>query len=339
MFSNFDIISICGLLLCFIRNAVSFHITTRHSFYTKSSEFGKRKHVIFSSVQDANNHQSSPPTKICDGKNLQDFELWLDLRGTTISPQVGLSHLINDLWDEFTPPQDKSFLVDKVIVDATKLSGTEMEKIYNEVNDEYEDEIEILFYKDHNMLSLDVVSNEHDDKNGDAFCRHQRGKDFQMFDMDTGVIHAYTDPFPALEVISSGQWLVLDSSGMRDDNERREAIESLVELCSGGLSPTLTLIGQNEFNHGSSLRGGVAIDCSSDTDILEACTFMKSMTGNPNDYITTDSGILIESKKEEPSSTKIEQNLSTSKSMDFAILIPFDALLWKTASLVATSST
>ena len=45
-----------------------------------------------------------------------EIELWLDLRRSSVAPQAALMHLCNDLWDEYAVPENKYFLVDKVVM-------------------------------------------------------------------------------------------------------------------------------------------------------------------------------------------------------------------------------
>ena len=83
--------------------------------------------------------------------------------------------------------------------------------------------------------------------------------------------------------------------------------------------------------------GGIAIDCSSNAEIFDAGALIKSLSdGRDGAYKTTESGILVQTNEvSDPGIIpSTEQN---NGSMKFAILIPFDALLWKTASFVVRS--
>ncbi len=327
------------LLFWNLQASLSFQIAAKHSVVCGGGNLLSYRQSISDVNEDIENQLEGLDSKsrVDEEGPRQDFELWLDLRDTKMSPQVALSHLTNDLWDEFHAPSGKSFLVDRVLIDASKLSEGEIQSVCDEVNDEYEDEIKILFQKDGDIYTLDNGSNELGDR-GDDTSFAERGKEFLMFDKETRVICAYSEPLPALEVTSAGKWLILNSKDMEGEVQRKESIQSLVELCSGGLLPTFdmhTLENKNNNDDGGNLvQGGIAIDCTTNAHVLEACSLIKSILGNSKDYITTDSGILFESN------SGLEHCSSIGRGgIDYAVLIPLDALLWKTASFLATSNT
>ncbi len=270
----------------------------------------------------------------------QQFELWLDLRQTTISPQAALLHLTNDLWDEYVAPENKSFLVDKVLVNA--LDEKNMIRVIDDIKDEYEEEIQVLFENDGvitSMATLDFDSEDSDSDEGEEtdFSVQDQGCKFPIYDDETGLINVYSNPMPALEAISSGEWLVLDSS-LGDKEQRREAIQSLVELCNGSLNVGVAISGKNgdDKERGRPCKGGIVIDCSSSAEIFEAGAMIKSLSGNQEGYETTDSGILVQSAQDKDVRTTLPVT-SQSEPIKYAILVPLDALLWKTASFVIRS--
>lgn len=278
-------------------------------------------------ASDSSNYTSMLNDDEEEGSSPQ-FQLWLDLRQTSISPQAALLHLTNDLWDEYLPPQGKAFLVDKVLV-SNIVDEVQRNQIMDDIIDEYENEIEVLFQEsDHVVSSYDNSKGETSDdginmssiKSGTPV-----GKIFSIYDGNTGKVNVYSNPLPALEVASSGQWLILESSGIEDKNERNEAIQSLLQLCQGSLAASLKS-DEGEDNLNTS-GGGIVIDCSSNQDIVEAGALIQSMVGNGQGYSTTDSGILLQS-------TIPNSNQNQKEMVHYALLIPLDALLWKTASLL-----
>ncbi len=252
------------------------------------------------------------------------FQLWLDLRQTSISPQAALQHLTNDLWDEYLPPQGKAFLIDKVLV-SNVVDEVQRKQIMDDIIDEYEDEIRVLFQESHHVVSSYDNSKGETSDDPPSFKSTHVGKIFSIYDGDTGKVNVYSNPLPALEVTSSGQWLILDSSGIDDKNERNEAIQSLLQLCKGSLAASFNS-DEGEDNP-KAPGGGIVIDCSSNPDIVEAGALIQSMLGNGQGYSTTESGILLQS-------TTPNSNQNQKEMFHYALLIPLDALLWKTASFV-----
>jgi len=280
----------------------------------------------------------------------QQFELWLDLRQTTISPQAALLHLTNDLWDEYLAPENKCFLIDKVLVNA--MDETNTREVIDDIKDEYEEEIEVFFETDDGITSMvmtarDSVSNADGDSYGDNgqdydFSSQGQGHKFQIYDDETGVINVYANPMPALAAISSGEWIVLDSS-LDDKDQRREAIQSLVELCYGSLNTGVVSLGEKtgdddeDEKRDESRMGGIVIDCSSSAEIFEAGALIKSLSGNQKGFKKTKSGILVQSVQDINNDGGTLSIVNQNESMKYAILIPLDALLWKTASFVIGS--
>eukprot|EP00551_Chaetoceros_affinis_P007286 CAMPEP_0203675310 /NCGR_PEP_ID=MMETSP0090-20130426/19780_1 /ASSEMBLY_ACC=CAM_ASM_001088 /TAXON_ID=426623 /ORGANISM="Chaetoceros affinis, Strain CCMP159" /LENGTH=366 /DNA_ID=CAMNT_0050541463 /DNA_START=40 /DNA_END=1137 /DNA_ORIENTATION=+ len=350
------------LLATKIASISSFVVITNHSHGHNPQQ--PLKSTVDDDIHEAQFTDPSSLSPQTHEKQQQQFELWLDLRQTTISPQAALLHLTNDLWDEYVPPENKSFLIDKVLVNAkSSLEGNDydeqdkirMRKVVDDVKDEYEEEIQVLFQDNNGVIkSISMAHSQNsrksvdDDVNVNTNVNIQtHGRKYQIYDDKTGSINIYANPMPALETISSGNWLVLDSS-LDDKEKRKEAVQSLVELCSGSLSLNLDLNlsgGENEekrrdesrhSNNSESVQGGIAIDCSSGADIFEAGALIKSLSGNEKGYEATESGILVQSDRVNDSgmlSPKRENN----GSIKYAILIPFDALLWKTASFVISS--
>jgi len=267
----------------------------------------------FRALNSINQPDESKETNTIEPNTL--FELWLDLRQTNISPQAALLHLTNDLWDEFVAPENKSFLIDKILVNNIN-SENQRKQVVEDIIDEYEDEIEVLFQE-----SSDGVITTFQSAQDSKMSMEECGRIFKIFDENTGKVNVYVNPLPALEVTSCGQWLVLDTSGVENKNDRNEAIQSLMQLCKGGLSTS--------FKE----RGGIAIDCSSNSEIFEAGALIKSMAEDGKDYMATDSGILLQSNQRNKE-TSFQKQIKETK---YALLIPFDAVLWKTVSFVVES--
>lgn len=167
------------------------------------------------------------------------------------------------------------------------------------------------------------------------------------------------NPIQALEVVSRGEWVFLDdhkSIKFPSQDTRSEVVQSLVELVSSGACASLPLFNVhcNDANNAKCTEmvhvvdsnvslGGIAISCRTNADILEIAACIKSLVsvGEGKGYTTTESGIYVQvlpNDNEDPSSTRMATSMpgddARDKSVKYAIVIPFDTGLWKTAALI-----
>ena len=282
--------------------------------------------TLFSQVSPEQGSHLTP--KIGRADDPPSFELWLDLRQTKISPLAALSHLTDDLWGEFEAPEQKSFLVDKILVSSNG-DALQMKKVVDDMKEEYEDEIEILFHVNgedgNNIIGTDSIFILQSD---DVELNHV-GQVLHIYD-DDGKINIYRNPLPAFETLAAGQWLVIDTTKEKDTTESLEAIASLVQLCHDGSNSFEMIKGENVKNDVQ--HGGMVIQCATKNEILHAGGLIKSTTAFGKDYVTTDSGILVQAQA--PIGEKANSSSSQQKVANYAILIPFDHNLWKSASFV-----
>jgi len=268
----------------------------------------------------------------------KSLELWLDLRDTAVSPMAALEHLINDLWDEFPPPPGKDCLIDNVLVSLPTFSNIEdqnefVNTILNGIEEEYESEIKVWF----------VGPKELNDESGtDGLISTFRiNMDGQIVQTPVGkLLHANdskganSNPIPALETVSNGEWILLDTSLEIDPTTGTEMIQELVNLVTN-----VNSMGDNiSFGGGSSNeprvqtgKGGIAIGCRTPSDVVEMGGYTQSLSFGAKSFTSTDSGILIHS------STDSGKQFSVGD-QSYALVIPFDDSLWKAASLVLGGS-
>lgn len=229
-----------------------------------------------------------------------EIELWLDLRRSSVAPQAALMHLCNDLWDEYVVPENKSFLVDKVVMNHKN----DLSSVIQDVNEEFEDKIGMIVSNDDQLFQVqqEVVS------------QSSMGRVFSVSENEKGVVNLNENPLPILETITDGKWSIIEDETGGTENTK-SAIRNIVELASNGLGG----LGSSNSSRGS---GGIAVSCNSVSDVLNMCALVESLGGS---FSETDSGILV--KSDNMRSSKID-------CLKYAILIPFDASLWKTASFV-----
>lgn len=283
--------------------------------------------------------QFSPSSEPASKHQHQEVELWLDLRGTKVTPHVALTYIMQELRDDsFTEDENASrstiMLASKVLVSSNDGTGNNSTKekqqrhesnkalrdeIAHEIEDEEEIQIEILFTsvdKDRNSVNL--------------CCRRRSEKDEcenvitigEVMNIPTGASSSYIgDPIQALEVVSRGEWLFLDdhSSNIKmmkasSQDERIEAVQSLVELVSSGGCASLSSFslggvdendviedGRLNFDGASARLSGIAIGCRTNADILQIAGCIRSLvtTGGDEGYTTTESGIYIQASSDD----------------------------------------
>mmetsp|Transcript_5083 Transcript_5083/g.7162 ORF Transcript_5083/g.7162 Transcript_5083/m.7162 type:complete len:344 (-) Transcript_5083:17-1048(-) len=274
-----------------------------------------------------------------------DVELWLDLRNTSMPPQAALLHLTNDLWDEYIPPSNKSFIVDKVIVNKKYIQN--FSQLISDIREEFEDEISLVVVEDEDGIPMSGQ-----DGNGSGSALYSGKKSlFEIDDLEVmipmgkcikiakdrdGVVNSNVNPMPILEIVSSGKWVLLDS----EENVDKESICSLVEFIVNGVDTfgKISLGGSDESSLPSSdlsnPNGGIGIACNDDGNVVEMAALLRSLSGNKIE--TTDSGILLQSSSDNSGTDQDgeDEELSSKAGVGYAIVMPFDAMLWKTASFL-----
>ena len=243
--------------------------------------------------------RSSLTCTLPGGDECSPMELWLDLRGTAITPKMALSKL----------KEESPFPVNKVIV---SLSGAHRAVQFWEAGDP----------------EMMVV-----DENDNSLC------DARDPSIQYGIVVAvdgesFVDPIPALETMSNGGWVLVDpGGGAYKTKERHEAISNLVDFIAGGLSlgseyfslelnTTGTVAEDSPF---VSDKGGIAIICQTKADLMQAANALRSIDSGA--LTATESGILLKCDPTESSS-------SLTESIQSALVLPFDTPLWKAAILV-----
>mmetsp|Transcript_34977 Transcript_34977/g.76510 ORF Transcript_34977/g.76510 Transcript_34977/m.76510 type:complete len:322 (+) Transcript_34977:62-1027(+) len=236
-----------------------------------------------------------------------NVELWLDLRDTAILPIAALELMSENKW------QSDDLVIDKVLISENDLAR--VVKQYNGNSDASEVDILYASENDNTIRNLEDTA---------EIVGH--------------IITLQDDPIPALDTLSSGGWIVIDSNDIKDEDKRDQAVMGLVEFLSAGASSSATaeslLLGSGgNASQGDASRnkagagtGGIVLSCSSKTDVLRAGASTQSIVTSDS-LTTTEGGILIQAK-ETASCRRRKQCLQA------AVAIPFDATLWKAVSVV-----
>lgn len=227
------------------------------------------------------------------------IEIWLDLRGTAITPRMALSKL-----------QEDAVLPVSMVIVSTQVAARAVQQWEPGDPDIIlvdESDSSLCNAKDPCIRYGMVVTVE-----GDSFV----------------------DPMPALQTATKGGWVLVDPEGGSDKmTERHEAIANLVAFICGGMSLDSFSLGEcessaNDANDSPPFDteiGGIAIACETNADLIQAANSLQTV--DLGTLTTTESGILI---KSDPA----EGSLSQTKSLHCALAIPFDLPLWKQAALL-----
>jgi hypothetical protein len=246
-------------------------------------------------IPDDNNSSQSPERSI---------ELWLDLRGTAIHPRAAIEYLAEQV---FEGPDhgvtDLSIDVDRIIV-----SDKMFQNLLNS-SDDYVQESEILYVPEETLAQIALS------RGGLSFPFGE----LVALEGPMGV----ADPITAMETLSAGQWIVLynKEEETEDEDSRIAAVGGFVEIASGDWRTTTQLesglllqTGSNEENN----MGGVAVQCPTKSSIMRLASMIESVISGKS-MTATESGILIHEETGEASP------------LPFALMLPFDVSLWKTA--------
>lgn len=154
-------------------------------------------------------------------------------------------------------------------------------------------------------------------RDGGGQGQHQEQVDSLQVDLPANGF--LPDPLSAIDTVSRGGWVLIDSDARQDDLERQEGVQSLLQLLllAGGSSSSLS--GDDDDDDGSD-GGGVAWTCWTKSDILHAGTAIASLES----VESTSSGILLSSSDSATSSSAVQ----------CALMLPFDEVVWKTATLL-----
>jgi hypothetical protein len=236
----------------------------------------------------------------------RSIELWLDLRGTAIHPRAAIEYLTEEV---FEGPDhgvtDLTIEVDRIIV-----SDKTFQSLLNS-SDDYVQESEILYVPEENLAQIAV-----------SRC----GLSFpfgELVAMEGSM--AVADPITAIETLSTGKWIVLynKEEEIEDENSRIAAVGGFVEIASGDWRTTTQLesglllqTGSNGEEENS--KGGIAVQCSTKSSIVRLASMIESVASGKS-MTATESGILIQNETGETSP------------LPFALMLPFDVSLWKTA--------
>lgn len=260
--------------------------------------------------------------------NYSGIEVWLDLRGTSLTPNAAL-----ELWNLEDTMNNQLNSLDR-------LRNTPFHKCLVSLEGNSDG---ILPPKDsyENNRSIEILAvSECTDENDIMPCIFH-----QTYPLETSPTIStcigrllslqassntpiLPDPLPAMEVVSSGHWIVLDTEGWKEvaEEERLRMVLPLLELLSPGVS--------------GSDHGGIGVTCQTTNEIVKAVMFIQCMTsggGSNGRNIRTktlESGIVVPQQQD----LNILSSSGARSKRRFAIVVPCDMSLLRTAKLMLANN-
>eukprot|EP00985_Skeletonema_marinoi_P005419 scaffold2351_cov120-Skeletonema_marinoi.AAC.4 len=310
---------------------LSFHIIQPH-VTSKSSTSSSS--CIYSTKSSADTEYVSP-FDLGEFKNESSLpkndnngvEIWLDLRCTSLSPSTAL-----ELWDlECT---DANYNNDGG--GGLAKSGAPFTKCLVSPSDKSNSKSEKQMQLQNNIQVL--VDSGTNNNNNEQTTESSWGKVLPL-QTNTQSMPILSDPLPAMEIISQGQYIVLDTTkGWKkvEEEQRLSYLLPLAELISSGA----TTGGENG---GSS--GGIGFTCLTKNEVVKVAMWIQSITNNNRSgdggggqnvrVKTLENGLVIPDHDDDVTSDLQKQFGSSRQArLQYAIVVPYDVGLLKTASML-----
>lgn len=259
--------------------------------------------------------------------NLGCFELWLDLRGTSLTPKAAA-----ELWDleerqsnsmQQQPLErnsnDRELTMARAPYVKCLVSSTEKSQVgYTPQND---DEL----YPNSNVLLIAEFDDGGDMKSISQMTSETTSKSIGRIQslQASSSMPILPDPLPAIDVASKGQWVILDTDGWKKFDEEERSSMAL---------PLMGLIHSGSLGSSTS-GGGVGLTCYTPSEVVKTAMFIESIAnggggGSAGQTKTMESGIVI------PDSDAVKSPVLCNAK--FAIIVPFDIGLLRTAKLLVS---
>lgn len=266
-------------------------------------------------------------------------EIWLDLRGTSLSPSSAL-----EFWALEGQQQKQTVPFTKCLVSSRS------------------DNKNTLFQRNKMPCNINVLVDD-DENNGIILESASSSSWGKVLPLQSSVksIPILPDPLPAMDIILQGKWIVLDTTkGWKrvEEEERLSFLLPLAELISSGATTTVGVINGGCFSSSSrSSRsgggGGIGLTCHTKNEVVKVAMWIQSITKRFHDddddddggddggggigqmslrTKTLDNGLIIPDDDDDDdddvtTTTKIQ-------GMQYAIVVPYDVELLKTASML-----
>ncbi len=241
----------------------------------------------------------------------KDTGLWLDLRQNVMHPKAAIEQLETQI--------GLTSFVDRIL-----LSETVFQNLID-FNDMYLTTSRILYQSSD---SYDIFS-----------CSNQGlSTPFgTVLSAPSDATMPVEDPIQALEQISGGKWLLLETNEGRIDEQveslRIDAVGNFLDIVSSSSdlniwnsSPessglVLPSAGAEEQDSDASSFGGVSVACNTKSEVIKLASTLQLKQGGSKNSVT-ESGIILQS------------SFDASNAVATAVVLPFAIDLWQVATLV-----
>lgn len=254
-------------------------------------------------------------------------EIWLDLRGTSLSPSTAL-----ELW-EIEQQQDGATAVPftKCLVSSPSDSSSNN----NNSNSPQK--------SNNNRMNVLVAAGNDQIVMESSQTSSSWGKILPL-ETSSQSIPMLPDPLPAMDIISQGKWIILDTTrGWKkvEEEERLSFLLPLAELISSGAIPSTG----GEGGGG----GGIGLTCHTKNEVVKVAMWIRSITNNRSSTgqksvrtKTLDSGLVIPDNDDFDASSasdelKLGRRNDSQGGLQYAIVVPYDVGLLKTASMLLSN--
>lgn len=263
-------------------------------------------------------YEDSSPPKENNENNHNGVEIWLDLRGTSLSPSTAL-----ELWELEQNDDYTNNIYEKLTVPFTKcLISNDNINTEKELNAQHDNPIQVLV----------------DHSRGTQQQQQSWGQTLQLQINPQSSLPILPDPLPAMELVSQGQFVLLDTTaGWKkvEEEERLSYLLPLAELISSGALPAA----------GGGAAGGIGFTCLTRNEVVKVAMWIQSVTNNTHGdggtiqnvrVKTLDNGLVIPDYNNDDVTADLQQMSGTSRQagIQYAIVVPYDVGLIKTASML-----
>ncbi|KAK1748303.1 hypothetical protein QTG54_000242 [Skeletonema marinoi] len=314
---------------CLSFHIIQPHVTSKSSTSSSSCLYSTKSSADTEYVSPFNLEEFNNDSSLSNNDN-NAVEIWLDLRGS-ISPSTAL-----ELWDlECT---DANYNNDGD--GGGKKSGAPFTKCLVSPSDKSNSKSEKQMQLQNNIQVLvdNGTNNNHNEQTTES-TSSSWGKVLPL-QTNTQSMPILPDPLPAMEIISQGQYIILDTTkGWKkvEEEQRLSYLLPLAELISSGA----TTGGEN--GGGS---GGIGFTCLTKNEVVKVAMWIQSITNNNRSgdggggqnvrVKTLENGLVIPDYDDDDVTSDLQKQFGSSRQarLQYAIVVPYDVGLLKTASML-----
>ncbi|KAL7497620.1 hypothetical protein ACHAWT_009163 [Skeletonema menzelii] len=268
--------------------------------------------------------------------NNNGLEIWLDLRGTSLSPSTALELWELEHTDNNNDNLDHNAGTIQSNVPFTKCLVSNHANNNNNLNSDSQEQME----SQHTTIQV-LIDDDHPNSSWGKTLPLQINPNSQQ--------PILPDPLPAMELISQnkGQYVLLDTTkGWKKVEEelRLSYLLSLAEVISSGALPSVSSTSSHD---GDSNRGpgGIGFTCLTRNEVVKVAMWIQSITNNNPEWNnggknarvkTLDNGLVIPEYDDNDDGARDElpSRQQAATGLQYAIVVPYDVGLLKTAAML-----